>query len=229
MIRVLLADDDDLIRAGLSMLIETADDIEIIGEASDGGEAVGRAEQLAPDVVLMDIQMPGMNGIDATRTITAGGDAAPRVIILTTFELDEYVFGSLRAGASGFLLKRASPDELIDAIRLVHSGEALLAPSVTRRLIERFSDQPSIDTAVSDRLATLTVREREVLIHVAHGLNNTEIAAALHISKSTIKTHLRRVLMKLHLRDRVGAAVFAYEAGLVQPGEQPPPIVDVDP
>lgn len=223
MIRVLLADDDELLRAGLAMIIEQADDIEIVGEASTGTEAITRARELSPDIVLMDIQMPDTDGIAATRAITARHGHIARVIIVTTFELDEYVFESLRAGASGFLMKRASPDDLIDAIRLVHSGEALLAPSITRRLIERFTNQPTIDTTISKRADTLTDREREVLIHVAHGLNNTEIAQTLHVSESTAKTHLRRVLMKLHLRDRVGAAVFAYEAGLVQPGQHPPP------
>ena len=224
MIRVLLADDDDLVRAGLAMLIDTADDIEVVGEAATGTEAIAQAAQLSPDIVLMDIQMPDTDGIAATRAITSSTGPAPRVIIVTTFELDEYVFESLQAGASGFLVKRASPDELIDAIRLVHSGEALLAPSVTRRLIERFTDQPTIDPTISKRAETLTDRERQVLVHVAHGLNNTEIAEVLHVSESTAKTHLQRVLMKLHLRDRVGAAVFAYEAGLVRPGEHLPPI-----
>lgn len=224
MIRVLIADDDELLRAGLTMLIEVADDIEIIGEASNGTEAISLARQLEPDIVLMDIQMPETDGIAATRAITTGRQTCPRVIIVTTFEVDEYVFGALRAGASGFLMKRASPDELIDAIRLVHSGEALLAPSVTRRLIERFTDQPAIDPAISQRADALTDRERQVLVHVGHGLNNTEIAEALHVSESTAKTHLQRVLMKLHLRDRVGAAVFAYEAGLIRPGEHPPPL-----
>lgn len=223
MIRVLLADDDELLRAGLAMLIEQADDIVIVGEASTGAEAIARVRELSPDVVLMDIQMPETDGISATKAITTNHGDAARVIIVTTFELDEYVFESLRAGASGFLMKRSSPDDLIDAIRLVHSGEALLAPSITRRLIERFTDQPTVDPAVTNRADVLTDREREVLIHVAHGLNNTEIARTLHVSESTAKTHLQRVLMKLHLRDRVGAAVFAYEAGLVQPGQQPPP------
>ena len=223
MIRVLLADDDDLVRAGLAMLIDTTDDIEIVGEAATGAEAIAKAERLSPDIVLMDIQMPDTDGVAATRSITSGAGEVPRVIIVTTFELDDYVFESLRAGASGFLLKRASPDDLIDAIRIIHSGEALLAPSVTRRLIERFTVQPTIDSAISKRTETLTDREREVLIHVAQGLNNAEIANTLHVSESTTKTHLRRVLMKLHLRDRVGAAVFAYEAGLVHPGEHLPP------
>jgi DNA-binding NarL/FixJ family response regulator len=222
-IRVLLA-DDDLLRAGVTMLLESADDIEVVGEAATGREAVELTQRLVPDVVLMDIQMPDLDGIAATRTIAASPGARSRVIVVTTFELDEYVFESLRAGASGFLMKRATPDELIDAIRLVNAGEALLAPSVTRRLIERFTDQPTIDAETSKRAESLTDREREVLIHVGHGLNNTEIAKALHISESTAKTHLQRVLMKLHLRDRVGAAVFAYEAGLIRPGENPPPL-----
>ena len=224
MIRVLLADDDDLLRAGVSMLLESADDIEVVGEAATGRQAVELTERLVPDVVLMDIQMPELDGIAATRSIVERAGNRSRVIVVTTFELDEYVFESLRAGASGFLLKRATPNELIDAIRLVHRGEALLAPSVTRRLIERFTEQPMIDATIAKRVEGLTDREREVLIHVGHGLNNAEIAESLHVSESTAKTHLQRVLMKLHLRDRVGAAVFAYEAGLIRPGENPPPL-----
>ncbi len=218
MIRVLLCDDDDLLRAGLSLILSAADGIEVIGEASSGQKAILDAQALAPDVVLMDIQMPDMDGIEATRRITAVGDNAPRVIIVTTFELDRYVFESLRAGASGFLLKRTPPEDLVKGIRVVADGDALLSPSVTQRLIQEFAEQPAANTEISDRLDTLTDREREVLEHVARGLNNTETAEQMFISESTAKTYLKRVLMKLGLRDRVGAVVFAYEAGLIKPG-----------
>ena len=189
-----------------------------IGEAATGQQAILDAQALAPDVVLMDIQMPDMDGIEATRRITASGDNAPRVIIVTTFELDRYVFESLRAGASGFLLKRTPPRDLVEGIRVVANGDALLSPSVTQRLIQEFAEQPSINTEASDRLGSLTDRETEVLLHVARGLNNTETAEQMFISESTAKTYLKRVLMKLGLRDRVGAVVFAYEAGLIKPG-----------
>ncbi len=218
MIRVLIVDDDDLLRAGLALILNAAEGIEVLGEAATGEKAVLDARALAPDVVLMDIQMPDMDGIEATRRITASGDNAPRVIMVTTFELDRYVFESLRAGASGFLLKRTPPEDLVEAIRVVASGDALLSPSVTQRLIQEFAEQPAANTETADRLDSLTDREKEVLEHVARGLNNSETAERMFISESTAKTYLKRVLMKLGLRDRVGAVVFAYEAGLIKPG-----------
>jgi DNA-binding NarL/FixJ family response regulator len=219
MIRVLLADDDELVRAGISMIIENTDDVTVVGEASTGSDAVAETWRLSPDVVLMDVQMPDGDGIAATREITADPKSDTKVIIVTTFELDEYVFESLNAGASGYLLKRTRPAELIEGIRLVADGDGLLSPSVTRRLIERFAEYPDpATTAHDDDLDRLTDREREVLGCVARGRNNAEIADELHISESTAKTHVKRVLMKLDLRDRVHAVVFAYEAGLVTPG-----------
>ncbi len=219
MIRVLLADDDGLVRGGMSMIIESADDITVIGEATSGPEAVEMAGRLEPDVVLMDIQMPEGDGIDATRRILERRDCVTRVIVVTTFELDRYVFDSLRAGASGYLLKRSRPSDLIEGIRIVAAGDALLSPSVTRRLVEEFARQPATPEDAEDSLEVLTDREREVLTCVARGMSNAEIAKAMHISESTAKTHLKRVLMKLGLRDRVGAVVFAYEAGVVRAGE----------
>ena len=227
-IAVLIVDDDTLVRAGLRMMIETQDDLEVVGEAGDGEAAVRMVAELEPDVVLMDIRMPGMDGIEATRRITAarhgGDDATPaRVVILTTFELDEYVYEAVRAGASGFLLKRTPPEDLLDGIRVVASGDALLAPSVTRRLMREFANvtahgpQP---TDVRNRdLDRLTEREREVLVLMAHGLANREIADRLYVGESTVKTHVKRILMKLSLRDRVHAVVFAYETGLIVPGD----------
>lgn len=218
MIRVLLADDDGLVRGGMSMIIESTDDISVVGEATSGTEAVEIATRLQPDIVLMDIQMPGMDGIEATRQILAEPGGTTKVVVVTTFELDNYVFEAIRAGASGYLLKRSRPEELLDGIRIVASGEALLSPSITRRLVEEFADHPVVDPTSSPGLERLTQRETEVLVCVARGLTNTEIADAMHISESTAKTHLKRVLMKLGLRDRVNAVVFAYEAGLVRPG-----------
>ncbi len=220
MIRVLLADDDGLVRGGMSMIIESTDDITVVGEATSGPEAVELAKRLEPDVVLMDIQMPEGDGIEATRQILERRDCDTRVIVVTTFELDRYVFESLRAGASGYLLKRSRPAELTEGIRIVAGGEALLSPSVTRRLVEEFAGQPAPSTDGQDLLEMLTERESEVLTCVARGLSNAEIAAEMHISESTAKTHLKRVLMKLGLRDRVGAVVFAYEAGVVRAGER---------
>ena len=221
MIRVLLADDDDLVRAGMSMIIETADDITVVGEATTGTEAVEAATRIEPDVVLMDIQMPDGDGIEATRRILERRDCETRVIVVTTFELDQYVFESLRAGASGYLLKRSRPNELLDGIRIVAAGEALLSPSVTRRLVEEFVDHTVATQDADQSMKALTEREGEVLICVARGFSNTEIAEEMHISESTAKTHLKRVLMKLGLRDRVSAVVFAYEAGIVRPGADP--------
>jgi DNA-binding NarL/FixJ family response regulator len=221
MIRVLLADDDGLVRAGMSMIIDTADDIDVVGEAATGSEAFEMTLRLRPDVVLMDIQMPDGDGIAATRKITDAGECLAKVIVVTTFELDQYVFESLRAGASGYLLKRSRPAELLDGIRLVAAGDALLSPSVTRLLVEKFAE---LHVAAPDNeynIDVLTERETEVLGCVALGLSNAEIAAEMHISESTAKTHLKRVLMKLGLRDRVSAVVFAYEAGIVRPGAPP--------
>ena len=220
MIRVLIADDDALVRGGMSMIIESTDDITIIGEAASGTEAIEIATRAQPDIVLMDIQMPGLDGIEATRTILEQPDTQTRVVVVTTFELDKYVFEAIRAGASGYLLKRSRPEELLEGIRIVAAGEALLSPSITRRLVEEFADQHVVDPTTTPNLDTLTDREREVLVCVARGLSNAEIADEMHISESTAKTHLKRVLMKLDLRDRVNAVVFAYEAGVVKPGTE---------
>jgi DNA-binding NarL/FixJ family response regulator len=218
-VRVLLVDDDDLMRAGLRSVLSSDETIEVVGEASDGRAAVERAHTLTLDVVLMDVRMPGLDGIAATRALLAVQPEA-RVIILTTFEQEDYIFGALNAGASGFLLKRTSPEELIAAVHTVAAGEALLSPSVTRTVIERTAQQPAPDTAARDRLDQLTAREREVLTLIAHGLSNGEIAAALVVEESTVKTHVKRILRKLRLRDRVHAVIFAYESGLAQPGAQ---------
>lgn len=215
MIRVLLVDDQPLVRAGLRTLLDEEADIEVAGDATNGEEAVAAVTALAPDVVLMDIRMPVLDGLEATRRITAHGCAA-RIVILTTFDLDEYVFQALCAGASGFLLKDATGDEIVRAVRVAASGDALLAPSVTRRLIERFSGHtPSAD---APHLRLLTERERDVLLLVARGLSNGEIAARLFLGETTVKTHVAHLLDKLELRDRVQAVVLAYESGLVEPG-----------
>jgi DNA-binding NarL/FixJ family response regulator len=214
MIGVLLADDDELTRTGLRLILESDRDLTVVGEAGDGLEAVHLARALRPQVVLMDVRMPGVDGLEA---IEAGGEG-PRVLILTTFELDEYVFGALRAGASGFLLKRSSPEVLIEGIKVVAAGDGLLAPSVTRRLIQEFARQPAPAAPRTAALDPLTQREREVLALVGAGLSNRELAARLFISEATVKTHLKRILMKLGLRDRVQAVVLAYETGLVRSG-----------
>jgi DNA-binding NarL/FixJ family response regulator len=211
-IEVLLVDDDLLMRAGLRMIIEQAPDLVVSGEAADGEQAVAAARRGRPDVVVMDVRMPVMGGIEATRQITAGADP-PKVLILTTFELDEYVFSALKAGASGFLLKRSPPELLIEGIRTVAGGDALLAPSVTRRLIGEFSRQPT--RAENPRFAEMTDREREVLVAIAKGLSNEELAETLFISENTVKTHVKRVLAKLGARDRIQAVVMAYESGLM--------------
>lgn len=220
-ISVLIVDDDVLVRTGLRMMIETQDDLVVVGEADDGEAAIQLASDLTPDVVLMDIRMPGMDGIEATREITRDAEHSPRVLILTTFELDEYVYEAVRAGASGFLLKRTEPEDLLEGIRVVARGEALLAPSVTKRLMIEFSratgNGPSPTDVRNRELDRLTDREREVLILIAKGLANREIAAELFVGESTVKTHVRRILMKLDLRDRVHAVVFAYETGLLEP------------
>jgi DNA-binding NarL/FixJ family response regulator len=214
--RVLVADDDHLMRAGLIELLTADPEIEIAGQASTGREAVEQARRLAPDVVLMDVRMPDLDGIAATRELAR---AAPevRVLILTTFEQDDYVFGALHAGASGFLLKRTRPEELIAAVHTIAAGDSLLSPSVTRLVIDRMAQQPTPELANQAKLDELTRREREVLEAIARGLSNREIAAALFVEESTIRTHVKRILMKLDLRDRVQAVIFAYETGVNRP------------
>ncbi|MFC5664429.1 response regulator [Kitasatospora misakiensis] len=218
MIRVLLADDHWLVRAGFRSILDDEDDIEVVGEASDGQSAVAACRELRPDVVLMDIRMPGIDGLEAARTITADGRlSAVKVVILTTFDLDDYVYGALRAGASGFLVKDTEPEELLHAVRVVARGDALISPSVTRRLIAEFAgrvERPGPDP----RLDALTDREREVMRLVAAGLTNDEIAARLVVSPSTAKTHVSRILTKLGTRDRAQVVVLAYESGLISPG-----------
>ena len=215
-IRVLVADDQALMRGGFRMILDAESDLEVIGEAIDGADAVRGFERWQPDVVVMDVRMPTMDGIEATRRITAI-DPSAKVLILTTFDLDEYVYDALRAGASGFLLKDRPPEELIHAVRVVAGGDALLAPAVTRRLIEEFAHRPDGPVAPAG-LDELTDREREVLVLMARGLSNAEIASALFVAETTVKTHVGRVLHKLALRDRAQAVVLAYESGLVQPG-----------
>jgi DNA-binding NarL/FixJ family response regulator len=216
---VLIVDDDKLMRAGLRAVFSSDEAIQVVGEAADGRAAIDSARRLGPDVVLMDVRMPEMDGITATREVLA---AAPetRVVIVTTFEEDDYVFGALAAGASGFLLKRTGPEELIAAIHTVAEGEALLSPSVTRRVIERMAHQPTLGEPDEALMAELTEREREVLELIAAGLTNGEIGDQLVIEESTVKTHVKRILMKLDLRDRVQAVIFAYETGLIRPGGQ---------
>ena len=215
MTSVLVVDDEELIRAGLCTVLDRHRDIEVLGDAADGRAAIDEARRLCPDVVLMDVRMPVLDGITATREITAA-TTSPRVLVLTTFDLDEYVYEALRAGASAFLLKDTRPDRLADAIRAVAAGDALLAPQITRRLVERFS---AVRQQTPEALGELTQRELEVLRLIARGLSNAEIAQELVVSVPTVKTHVARVLMKLGLRDRVQAVVLAYEAGIVVPGE----------
>jgi len=217
---VLIVDDQALVRAGFRMILDAEDDIDVAGEAANGREAVEEARRLRPDVVLMDVRMPEVDGIEATRRLLADGGADPKVVMLTTFDMDEYVYDALRAGASGFLLKDVPPEQLVAGIRAVASGDALLAPSVTRRVIEEFVRRPpdSVRTP-PPKLAELTPRELEVLKLIARGFSNAEIANELFVSETTVKTHVAHVLMKLELRDRVQAVVLAYESGLVQPGE----------
>ena len=217
MIRVLVVDDQALVRGGFRMILDAQRDIEVVGEAEDGEDALERAIELEPDVVLMDIRMPRLDGLEATRRLVGRG-RAPRVLMLTTFDEDEYVYESLRAGASGFMLKDVRPEQLADAVRVVARGEALLAPAITRRLIEQFVRRPRAGGQRPDELAELTERELDVLRLVARGFSNAEIASSLFLSEATVKTHLTHILAKLRLRDRVQAVVLAYESGLVQPG-----------
>lgn len=219
-VRLLVVDDQALVRAGFRLILDAEPDLEVVGEAADGREAIDQARTLRPDVVLMDIRMPELDGVEATRLL-AGPDVVDpvKVLMLTTFDLDDYVYAALRAGASGFLLKDTPPEELVHAVRIVAAGDALLAPSVTRRLIEEFARQePTTPATPPPGLDTLTERELEVLRQMARGLSNAEIAEELFVSETTVKTHVGRVLMKLDLRDRVQAVVLAYESGLVQPG-----------
>jgi DNA-binding NarL/FixJ family response regulator len=214
--RVLIGDDDDLMRAGLAELLTADPDIDIVGQAATGRQAVERARRLAPDVVLMDVRMPDLDGIAATRELSKTAPGS-KVLILTTFEQDDYIFGALRAGASGFLLKRTRPEELIAAVHTIAAGDSLLSPSVTRRVIDRMAQQPTPEFTHRAMLETLTPRERDVLELIARGLSNREIATALVVEESTIRTHVKRILMKLNLRDRVQAVILAYETGLNQP------------
>jgi DNA-binding NarL/FixJ family response regulator len=218
-IRLLIVDDQELVRTGFRLFLETQDDLEVVGEAGNGLEAIELASELRPDVVLMDIRMPGMDGVETTARLTAAAiEPLPRVLVLTTFDLDEYVFGALRAGAAGFLLKDAPRERLLEAIRVVHGGEALLSPSITRRLIEDFAARTD-PLQPPTSLEHLTPREREVLVLVARGLSNAEIAQRLVVTEATVKSHVRSILMKFGLRDRVQAVVFAYEHGIVAAGE----------
>ncbi len=221
MIRIMLVDDQAMVRAGFRMILESEDDFAVVGEAADGVEAVEMVARCRPDVVLMDIRMPRMDGVEATSRILAGSNvdgSIPRVLVLTTFDLDDYVYAVLRSGASGFLLKDAPAEQLIEAVRVVHRGDALLSPSVTRRLIEEVGRRPDPSRTPVPGLDDLTEREFEVLKLVARGLSNAEVAERLYLGEATVKTHLGRVLAKLHLRDRVQAVVLAYESGVVTPG-----------
>jgi DNA-binding NarL/FixJ family response regulator len=220
-VSLVVADDHEVVRAGFAALLDTQPDFTVLGTASDGGEAVRVCRDLKPDVVLMDVRMPSLDGIEATRQLAGTGESGPRVLILTTFDLDEYVFDALRAGASGFLLKDVTAERLFDAVRVVAAGEALLAPAVTRRLISEFTRlRPAKDAAPSAALSVLTPRETEVLRLVAEGLSNPEVAQRLVVTEETVKTHVSRILAKLGLRDRTQAVVAAYESGLVVPGRE---------
>ncbi len=218
-IRVLVVDDQELVRAGFCVILDAAPDITVVGEAGTGAEAVGAVAAVRPDVVLMDVRMPVMDGLEATRQLTAEGTPwRPKILILTTFDLDDYVYEALRAGANGFLLKDSPRHDLIAAVRIVAAGDGLLAPSVTRRLIEAFAGRPAAGATSPSRLATLTPRERDILLALARGQTNAEIAADLYVGEATVKTHVSHLLMKLGLRDRVQAVIFAYETGLVRAG-----------
>jgi DNA-binding NarL/FixJ family response regulator len=218
-IRVLVVDDQELVRAGFCVILDASDGISVVGEAANGAGAVAAVAAHAPDVVLMDIRMPGMDGLEATRQITsAAGPGGPRIVMLTTFGLDDYVYEALRAGASGFLLKDAPRHDLIAAVRAAAAGDALLAPSVTRLVIEAFARRPAAATPAPSRLASLTAREKDILLLVAQGQSNAEIARSLFVGEATVKTHIGHVLAKLGLRDRVQAVILAYETGLVVPG-----------
>ena len=222
MISVLIADDQDLVREGLRVLLEDEPDLAVAGEAADGAQALAQARLLDPDVILMDVRMPGMNGIEATARLVQAGSRA-RILMLTTFDLDEYVYQALKAGAGGFLLKDASREQLTGAVRTVAVGETLLAPAITRRLIEDFCRGPAPGTMTAAAAGRLTERELGVVRLVAQGLSNAEIAARLYLSEATVKSHIARILAKLGLRDRVQVAVYAYEHGIVRPGHGPPP------
>jgi DNA-binding NarL/FixJ family response regulator len=217
MIRVLIADDQALVRGGFRMILDAQHDIEVVGEAGDGREALARARELKPDVVLMDIRMPELDGLEATRRLL-GGNGSARVLILTTFDLDEYVYEAMKAGASGFLIKDVRPEQLAEAVRVVTTGEALLSPAITRRLIEQFVSRPAPGARAPTELSELSERELEVIKLIARGLSNSEIALSLFVTEATVKTHVTHILTKLGLRDRVQAVVLAYESGLVQPG-----------
>ena len=219
MIKVLIADDQALVRGGFRMILDAQADIEVLAEAADGSEVLQQCDRFRPDVVLMDIRMPNLDGIEATRTLLARPGVASRVLMLTTFDLDEYVYEAMRAGASGFMLKDVEPAELVRAVRVIHSGEALLAPAITRRLIEEFTRRPPVGDETPEAFESLTAREVDVLRLMARGLSNAEIGEQLFVSPATAKTHVARILSKLELRDRVQAVVLAYESGLVQPGE----------
>ena len=220
MIRILIADDHALMRNGLRGILDAEEDMEVVGEAEDGAQAVEEAVKLHPDVVIMDIRMPRLDGIEATKRLAAQGAHAPHVLVLTTFDLDEYVYEALRAGAGGFMLKDAPPSQLAEAVRTVAAGQSLLAPAVTKRLIERYVSRPPSDSVRRERFAELTDRELEVLQLLTRGLSNVEIGERLFLSEATVKTHVTRVLTKLRVRDRVQAVVLAYETGLAQPGQQ---------
>jgi DNA-binding NarL/FixJ family response regulator len=220
-IRVLIADDEALVRAGFRVLVDSAPDLHVVGEAADGVQAVRQARALRPDIVLMDIRMPIMHGLEATKVILDGPGPAPRILIVTTFDEDEHVFEALHSGASGFVLKDTPPEQLLDAIRVIAGGDALLTPSITRRLIAEFARSPRPAPPTSSALAQLTERERQVLVQVAAGLSNAEIAGSLHLSIPTVKTHVSRLLSKLGGRDRAQLVVFAYEAGVAAPGRRP--------
>ncbi|MGJ7907720.1 response regulator [Actinopolyspora sp. H202] len=218
MVRVVLVDDQELMRVGLRMVLDAQDDVEVVGEADDGAAALERARELAPDVVLMDVRMPGMDGVRATELIV--GEELAKVLVMTTFDLDDYALSALRAGASGFLLKDTPPADLISAVHSVDEGDAVVSPSVTRRLLDRFIGTSETKLRDDSVLESLTGREREVLINMARGLSNGEIAESLYLSEATVKTHIGRILAKLELRDRVQAVVLAYETGLIRPGAE---------